>query len=137
MSRIRLTVPLLISRNAHSMRASPLVRRLRRRRVSGTGGNRPFSLFSPMEKPLSPTSPSDGAPAPGVLLCLAGAEGSGGAGRGQLSQAERATRALSDGRLPLEPLEIRLLAATLDYPATLRAVAAAFVPRFAAWGFLS
>jgi GAF domain-containing protein len=88
-----------------------------------------------MEKPLSPTSPSDGAPAPGVLLCLVGADGSG-AGRGQLSQAERATRALSDDRLPLEPLEIRLLAATLDYPATLRAVAAAFVPRFADWGFI-
>ncbi len=91
-----------------------------------------------MEKPLSPPiSPSDGAPAPGVLLCLVGTNGRGGGrGRGQLSQAERATRTLAEDRLSLEPLEVRLLAATLDYPATLRAVAAAFVPRFADWGFI-
>jgi GAF domain-containing protein len=53
-----------------------------------------------------------------------------------LSQAERAVRALTHERESAEPLEIQLLAATLDYPATLRTVAAAFVPRFADWGFI-
>ncbi len=60
----------------------------------------------------------------------------GGAALAPLSQSERAVRALAQGRQPEEPLEIQLLAATLDYAATLRTVAAAFVPRFADWGFI-
>ena len=53
-----------------------------------------------------------------------------------LSQSERATRALAESRQPAEALEIQLLSSTLDYRATLRTAAAAFVPRFADWGFV-
>lgn len=53
-----------------------------------------------------------------------------------LSQSERAARALAEGRPQAEALEIQLLAATLDYRATLRIAASAFVPRFADWGFI-
>lgn len=53
-----------------------------------------------------------------------------------LSQAERAVRALADGRREAEPLEIQLLTDALDDRATLRTVAAAFVPRFADWAFI-
>ena len=53
-----------------------------------------------------------------------------------LSQAERAVRALAEGRREAEPLEIQLLTDALDDRATLRTVAAAFVPRFADWAFI-
>ena len=53
-----------------------------------------------------------------------------------LSQAERAVRALVEGRRETDPLEIRLLTDALDDRATLRTVAAAFVPLFADWAFI-
>ena len=53
-----------------------------------------------------------------------------------LSQSERAVRALGEARREAEPLEIQLLTDALDDRATLRTVAAAFVPRFADWAFI-
>lgn len=53
-----------------------------------------------------------------------------------MSQAERAARALAEGRQQVVPFELQLLSATLDYGSTLRTVAAALVPRFADWAFI-
>ena len=85
---------------------------------------------------MSASTPSLSARAPVRGEPLRLVDAGGAASSAPLSQAERAARALAQERQSAEPLEIQLLAATLDYTATLRTVAAAFVPRFADWGFI-
>lgn len=56
---------------------------------------------------------------------------------GNLTQAERAERALAEGRREKDiPIERAFLQAALDLRQTLRVLAAAFVPRFADWCFV-
>jgi GAF domain-containing protein len=84
----------------------------------------------------APSSPSSAAPpGPGGLPTVDD-DTPAGAVETPLSQAERAARALADGKREVEPFEIQLLTDALDYRATLRTVAAAFVPRFADWAFI-
>lgn len=85
----------------------------------------------PPQTPPFPASP----PAPGALPTVDD-DAQAGAPATPLTQAERAARALADGRREVEPFEIQLLTDALDYRATLRTVAAAFVPRFADWAFV-
>jgi len=84
----------------------------------------------------APTPPSSAAPLGLGALPTLDEDVTPGAPATPLSQAERAERALADGRREVEPFEIQLLSDALDYRATLRTVAAAFVPRFADWGFI-
>jgi GAF domain-containing protein len=66
-------------------------------------------------------------PAPATEAALPPADG-------PLTQAERAERALAEGRRPKEvPIDRAFLAACLDLPRTLRVLTSAFVPRFADW----
>jgi GAF domain-containing protein len=53
-----------------------------------------------------------------------------------LTQAERAARSLAEGRHQTLPLEIRLLAASLDLPSQQATVTGALVPSMADWSFL-
>lgn len=53
-----------------------------------------------------------------------------------LTMAERAARALAEGRQPQHPLEVRLLLSSLDLAAVRSTVSAAFVPAIADWCFL-
>jgi GAF domain-containing protein len=53
-----------------------------------------------------------------------------------LTQAERAARSLAEKRPVPASFELELLASALDEAAALTTVAAAFVPRFADWGFI-
>lgn len=84
----------------------------------------------------APTPPPPGTPPGSSALPTVDDDVPADAPSVPLSQAERATRALADGRREVEPFEIQLLTDALDYRATLRTVAAAFVPRFADWGFV-
>ena len=59
-----------------------------------------------------------------------------GGGAPALTQAERAARSLAEDRHGKEPLEVQLLAASLDEQAAIRFVVAQFVPKEADWCFL-
>ena len=85
---------------------------------------------------MSPRSSSSHPGAAGPRTSPGDAEA--GALAQEASLAERAARSLAEGLQGRheEPFEIQLLASMLDYAAALEVVSAAFVPRFADWGFI-